>query len=104
MDGCGPLRSFFVLGIPLMKNAIFTVGTVQFFSVWNDLLIALTFTTRPAMATIQVGLLSLGDEYGSTQYGPLFAAVSLNILVLMTVFILLNKRIMAGMAAGAVKG
>ncbi len=56
------------------------------------------------MATIQVGLLSLGDEYGSTQYGPLFAAVSLNILVLMTVFILLNKRIMAGMAAGAVKG
>ena len=104
VDGCGPLRSFFVLGIPLMKNAIFTVGTVQFFSVWNDLLIALTFTTRPAMAAIQVGLLSLGDEYGSTQYGPLFAAVSLNILVLMTVFILLNKRIMAGMAAGAVKG
>ena len=47
---------------------------MQFFSVWNDLLIALTFTTRPDLATIQVGLLSLSDEYGSTQYGPLFAA------------------------------
>lgn len=104
VDGCGPLRSFFVIGIPMMKNAIVTVGLVQFFSVWNDLLIALTFTTRPALATIQVGLLSLGDEYGSTQYGPLFAAVSLNIMVLLAVFLVLNKKIMAGMAAGSVKG
>ena len=104
VDGCGPLRSFLVIGLPMMKNAIVTIGLVQFFSVWNDLLIALTFTTRPALATIQVGLLSLGDEYGSTQYGPLFAAVSLNIMVLLAVFLVLNKKIMAGMAAGSVKG
>ena len=57
--GSGPLRSFFVIGLPMMKNAILTVALVQFFSVWNDLLIALTFTTRPELATIQVGLLSL---------------------------------------------
>lgn len=104
VDGSGPLRSFFVIGMPMMKNAILTVGLVQFFSVWNDLLIALTFTTRPELATIQVGLLSLSDEYGSTQYGPLFAAVSLNIVVLMIVFLALNKKIMAGMAGGALKG
>ena len=104
VDGSGPLRSFFVIGIPMMKNAILTIGLVQFFSVWNDLLIALTFTTRPDLATIQVGLLSLSDEYGSTQYGPLFAAVSINIVVLLIVFIALNKKIMAGMAAGSVKG
>lgn len=104
MDGSGPLRSFFLIGLPMMKNAIITIGLVQFFSVWNDLLIALTFTTRPELATIQVGLLSLGDEYGSTQYGPLFAAVSINIVVLLSVFLVLNKKIMAGMAAGSVKG
>lgn len=104
MDGSSPLRSFFVIGVPMMRNSILTVGLVQFFSVWNDLLIALTFTTRPDLATIQVGLLSLSDQYGSTQYGPLFAAVSLNIVVLMIVFLALNKKIMAGMAGGAVKG
>jgi len=104
MDGSSPLRNFFVIGVPMMKNAILTVGLVQFFSVWNDLLIALTFTTRPDLATIQVGLLSLSDEYGSTQYGPLFAAVSINIVVLLVVFLALNKKIMAGMAGGAVKG
>ncbi|WP_246852726.1 carbohydrate ABC transporter permease [Naasia sp. SYSU D00948] len=104
MDGSSPLRNFFVIGVPMMRNAILTVGLVQFFSVWNDLLIALTFTTRPDLATIQVGLLSLSDEYGSTQYGPLFAAVSINIVVLLVVFLALNKKIMAGMAGGAVKG
>lgn len=104
VDGASPLRSFFVIGIPMMRNAILTIGLVQFFSVWNDLLIALTFTTRPDLATIQVGLLSLSDEYGSTQYGPLFAAVSINIVVLLVVFLALNKKIMAGMAAGSVKG
>ncbi|NKF31679.1 carbohydrate ABC transporter permease, partial [Pseudomonas sp. BGM005] len=80
MDGCSPLKQFFVIGLPLMKNAILTISLVQFFSVWNDLLIALTFTSKPELATIQVGLLSMNDEYGSTQYGPLFAAISINIV------------------------
>lgn len=104
VDGCGPLRAFFLLGLPLMRNAILTVALVQFFSVWNDLLIALTFTTSPSLATIQVGLLSLNDEYGSTQYGPLFAAISINIVVLGIIFVFLNKKIMAGLAAGSLKG
>lgn len=104
VDGSGPLRSFFVIGLPLMKNAIITVALVQFFSVWNDLLIALTFTSKKELATIQVGLLSMNDEYGSTQYGPLFAAISINIVALLIVFVFLNKKIMAGLAAGSVKG
>jgi len=104
MDGCSPLKQFFVIGLPLMKNAILTIALVQFFSVWNDLLIALTFTSKQDLATIQVGLLSMNDQYGSTQYGPLFAAISINIVALLIVFVFLNKKIMAGMAAGSVKG
>jgi raffinose/stachyose/melibiose transport system permease protein len=104
MDGSSPLRSFFIIGIPMMKNAMLTIGLVQFFSGFNDLLIALTFTTRPELATIQVGLLSLSDTYGGTNYGALFASVSINIIALLIVFIFLNKKIMAGMAAGSVKG
>jgi raffinose/stachyose/melibiose transport system permease protein len=104
MDGSGPLRSFFIIALPLMRNSMLTVGLVQFFSVFNDLLIALTFTTKPELATIQVGLLSLSDEYGSTQYGPLFAAISINIIALLIVFVFLNKKIMAGLAAGSLKG
>jgi raffinose/stachyose/melibiose transport system permease protein len=104
VDGSGPLRSFFIIAFPLMRNAILTIALVEFFSVWNDLLIALTFTTDPSLATIQVGLLSFNDQYGSTQYGPLFAAISINIIALMIVFVFLNKKIMAGLAAGSLKG
>jgi len=104
IDGSGPLRSFFLIGIPMMRNAILTVALVEFFSVWNDLLVALTFTTNPSLATIQVGLLSFNGQYGTTQYGPLFASISVNIIVLMIVFVFLNKKIMAGLAAGSLKG
>lgn len=104
VDGSSPLRSFFVIGLPLMRNSMLTIGLIQFFSVFNDLLIALTFTTNRNLATIQVGLLSLRDEYGTQQYGPLFAAISINVIVLLIVFAFLNKKIMAGLAAGSLKG
>ncbi len=104
VDGVSMLRAFFVIGLPMMRNAILTVGMIEFFSVWNDLLIALTFTTRSSLATIQVGLLSFSDEYGSTQYGPLFAAISINILIVLFVYIFLNRQIITGLAAGSVKG
>lgn len=104
MDGVSMFRAFFVIGLPLMKNAIITIAMVEFFSVWNDLLIALTFTTRSNLYTLQVGLLSFSDQYGSTQYGPLFAAISINIVIVAMVYVFLNKQIMAGLAAGSVKG
>jgi raffinose/stachyose/melibiose transport system permease protein len=104
MDGVSMLRAFFVIGLPLMKNAIITIAMVEFFSVWNDLLIALTFTTRKNLQTLQVGLLGFSNEYGSTQYGPLFAAISINVVIVAIVYVFLNKQIMAGLAAGSVKG
>ena len=50
LDGASIIRTFFSIGFPLVRNAIFTVALVQFFFIWNDLLIALTFTNerRPA--------------------------------------------------------
>ncbi|GAB2455368.1 raffinose/stachyose/melibiose transport system permease protein [Conyzicola lurida] len=104
LDGSGMIRSFFSIGIPMMRNAIVTLALVQFFSIWNDLLIALTFTTKSSLATVQVGLLNFSDEYGSTQYGPLFAAISINVVGMLVLYLFLNKQIMAGLAAGAVKG
>lgn len=104
IDGCSMLRSFFLLGIPLMRNAILTLALVEFLSVWNDLLVALTFTTNPDLATIQVGLLQFTNERGGTDYGPLFAAVSINIVALLILFLFLNKKIMTGLASGSLKG
>jgi raffinose/stachyose/melibiose transport system permease protein len=104
LDGASVLRAFFSIGVPMVRNAIFTVALVQFFFIWNDLLIALTFTNSSDLRTIQVGLLNFTGQFGATQYGPLFAAICINVFGVLAIYLVLNQRIMSGLASGAVKG
>jgi len=104
LDGAGMLRSFWQIGFPLARNAIVTVALVQFFFIWNDLLIALTFTTDDSLRTVQVGLLNFTGQYGETAYGPLFAAISINVVGTLLLYLLLNQRIIKGLTDGSVKG
>ncbi|GAA1936273.1 carbohydrate ABC transporter permease [Microbacterium aoyamense] len=104
LDGASIYRTFISIGFPMVRNAIFTVALVQFFFIWNDLLIALTFTTRDDLRTIQVGLLNFTGQFGQIQYGPTFAAISINVVATLLLYLFLNQRVMKGMTAGAVKG
>ncbi|MEU0265160.1 carbohydrate ABC transporter permease [Nocardioides sp. NPDC006303] len=104
LDGAGMLRQFVSIGVPLVKNAVFTVALVQFFFIWNDLLIALTFTNRDELRTVQVGLLNFTGQFGQVQYGPTFAAISINVLATLALYLFLNQRVMKGLTAGSVKG
>jgi raffinose/stachyose/melibiose transport system permease protein len=104
IDGASMLRAFFSIGFPMVRNAILTVALVQFFFIWNDLLIALTFTNTTELRTIQVGLLNFTGEFGATQYGPLFAAICLNVFGTLVLYLFVNQQVMKGLAGGAVKG
>lgn len=104
IDGASMTRSFFSIGFPMMRNAILTVAIVQFFLIWNDLLIALIFAGQRRLNTIQVGLLNFSGEYGAINYGPLFAAICITVGGILILYLFLNQRIMKGLAAGAVKG
>lgn len=104
LDGASILRAFWRIAFPMVRNAVFTVGLVQFFFIWNDLLISLTFTTDDDLRTIQVGLLNFTGQYGETAYGPLFAAISINVVGALFLYLLINQRIIKGLTAGAVKG
>lgn len=104
LDGASMIRAFFSIGFPMVRNAVFTVALVQFFFIWNDLLIALTFTNNSDLSTIQVGLLNFTGEFGAVQYGPLFAAICINVLGTLVLYLFLNQRVMRGLAGGAVKG
>ena len=75
-----------------------------FFSIWNDLLVALTFNTQPSLATVQVGLLNFDGEYGQVAYGPLLAAICIIIFAVLIVYALVNQRVMKGLTAGSIKG
>mgnify|MGYP000851886939 FL=1 len=104
LDGANIFRSFWSVGLPLVRNALFTVGLVQFFFLWNDLLIALTFTNSSDLRTIQVGLLNFTGQYGAVQYGPTFAAIAVNVFGTLLIYLFLNQQVMKGLTAGSVKG
>lgn len=104
LDGASIYRQLFSIAVPMMRNGIFTVGLVQFFFFWNDLLLALTFANSGNLQTLQLALLNFNGQFGTTQYGPLFAAVSINVFALLIIYLVLNQRIQKGLTSGAVKG
>jgi raffinose/stachyose/melibiose transport system permease protein len=104
VDGASILRTFRSIAFPIVRNAIFTVALVQFFFMWNDLLIALTFTNTSSLRTIQVGLLNFTGQFGGIQYGPLFAAICINVFGTLILYLVLNQKVMKGLTSGAVKG
>ncbi|MFF3346572.1 carbohydrate ABC transporter permease [Streptomyces sp. NPDC002779] len=104
LDGAGILRSFWTISVPMVRNALLTVGLVEFFFIWNDLLIALTFTNSQDLRTVQVGLLNFTGDFGATQYGPLFAAICINVFGTLLIYLFLNQKVMKGLTSGALKG
>lgn len=104
IDGANIYRIFLSIAFPMVRNAVFTVALVQFFFIWNDLLISLTFTSSGQWQTIQVGLLAFTGQYGSVEFGPTFAAICINVVGILVLYIFLNQRVMKGLTAGSVKG
>jgi raffinose/stachyose/melibiose transport system permease protein len=104
IDGAGVFRRFGLIAVPLVRNGLFTVGLVQFFFFWNDLLISLTFTNSDRLRTVQVGLLNFTGQYGAIDYGPMFAGISVNVVGTLLIYLFLNQQVMKGLASGAVKG
>jgi raffinose/stachyose/melibiose transport system permease protein len=104
MDGCDVYGVFARVVAPLTMNAIITVLVIQFFFRWNDMLFTMTFISRTAMKTVQTGLLYFADEWGSKNWGAIFAAIAIGVLPTLGLYAVLNKLVIDGMTAGAVKG
>lgn len=104
IDGCGIYKMMWHVVVPLMKNAIVTVLVLQFFFKWNDLLFSMTFISSTNLKTIQTGLLYFGNEFGSKNWGAIFASVSMSVFPMLILYLILNKKVIEGMTAGAVKG
>jgi raffinose/stachyose/melibiose transport system permease protein len=104
LDGASIYRSFFLIAIPMVSNAILTVALVQFFFLWNDLLLSLTFISDDSKRTIQTGLLNFTGQYGQVDWGPTFAAISMTVLPTLLLYLVLNQRVMKGLTSGSLKG
>ena len=64
----------------------------------------MTFVSDTKLKTIQTGLMYFSDEFGSKNWGAIFASISMSIIPMLILYSVLNKFIIEGMTAGAVKG
>lgn len=103
IDGAGNLRIMFQLIIPLAKPGIAAAAVVAFVAVWNDFLIAATMVSSDSKRLISVGLYNYLSQYG-IEWGELTAAVMVAIIPMVILFVLMEKRIVSGLSAGASKG
>ena len=103
IDGASMLGVFWRITVPMMRNAIVTGVLVQFFFIWNDLLLSLTFINDESLRTVQTGLLGFTMGFGQT-WGPTFAAVCMTIIPTLVIYLVLNQTVIRGVATGSVKG
>lgn len=104
IDGCGINSMMWHIVFPLMKNAAVTVLVLQFFYKWNDLLFSMTFISNSKLKTIQTGLLYFENEFGTKDWGAIFASIAISVFPMLIIYMILNKTVIEGMTSGAVKG
>ena len=103
MEGCNAFQIYFKVVLPLTKPSFATVAIFSFLWSYNDLFTQMFFLVRPEMYGITTLLNQLTSQEG-TNYGLMAAAVTLVAVPVIIVYIFLQKYIIKGMTAGAVKG
>jgi trehalose/maltose transport system permease protein len=107
VDGATPLQVFWKVLLPLIAPGLVTTGLLAFIAAWNEYLYALSFIQTPSHYTVPVAITSFVAKSGSayaTPWGQIMAATVIVTLPLIVITLVLQKRILAGLTAGAVKG
>lgn len=106
VDGATPFQTFRMILLPLTAPALVTTGLLAFINAWNEYLFALTFTTIEVKArTVPVAIaLFTGEISFQEPFGEIMAAAVLVTIPLLVLVLIFQRRIIAGLTAGAVKG
>ena len=103
IDGASIWRIFSHIMLPMSKNCIITVVTMNSIFIWNEFVFANTFISDSNLKTIPIGLFDYIGAKGMVDWGATFSAISIFLLPVLIVYFLLNKGIIAGMTTEAVK-
>lgn len=105
MDGAGPIRTFVSIILPVAQPGIITLTIFNFLGIWNEYFYALIFANDAHSRTLALSLQSIVYGFANTgNYGGIFAACMVVFLPSFIVYMLVSKRIIAGLTVGAVKG
>ena len=104
IDGCGPIRTFFIVILPMLKPTLISVGILEIMWIWNDYLLPYLTLDRTKYMTIPIHIQYLQGSYGSIDLGAIMALIILSIIPVIIFYLTCQKHIIKGVAAGAVKG
>ena len=104
VDGAGHMRTLWTIMIPLSLPVLVTFGLLATQDVWNDFLWPLIITNTENMRTLPIGISRMLDQEGNTQWGVVMAGAIYVIAPLLILFLWVQRHIVEGIAAGAVKG
>ena len=104
IDGCNPIQTFFLIVLPILKPTMVSVGILEAMWVWNDYLLPTLVLDIKSYKTIPMLIQYFRGSYGKVEMGPMMASIMLTVIPIVIVYLLGQKHIIKGVAAGAVKG
>ena len=103
IDGCGPIRTFFQVVLPMLKPTMISVGILELMWVWNDYLLPYLVLDITKYRTVPIQIQYLRGSYGKVDIGASMALIFLTVLPIIITDLFCQKYIIKGVAAGAVK-
>ena len=104
IDGCSPIQTYFHVVFPILKPTMISVGILETMWVWNDYLLPTLVLNIKKYKTIPMLIQYFRGSFGRVEMGPMMACIILTVLPIIVVYLLGQKHIIKGVAAGAVKG
>ena len=105
IDGCGPVRTYFLVVLPMLKPTLISVGILEIMWVWNDYLLPSLVLDLAKYRNIPMHIqLTNTGSYGQMNLGAMMAMIFLSIVPIIIFYLICQKYIIKGVAAGAVKG
>ncbi|HHW49559.1 MAG TPA: carbohydrate ABC transporter permease, partial [Clostridiaceae bacterium] len=103
VDGCSRMGIFWRIIFPLVTPITATVAILNSLNIWNDFLIPLLLISSPSKRNIPNALFAFQGQYNN-KWDMAFAALILSIIPIVIFYVLLQKRIIKGIAQGSIKG
>ncbi len=104
IDGCGPVKTFFLVVFPILKPTAITVAILDAMWIWNDYLLPYLLLGSTETRTLPMAIQYLRGGYGSIDMSNMMAMIILSIIPIIIFYLFCQKYIIKGIVAGAVKG
>jgi multiple sugar transport system permease protein len=104
LDGCGHLRTYWSIVLPLSRPAIITSAIFTFINAWNDFMGPLIYLNTPSKYTVSLGLMMFRDQEGISNYGSMIAMSLVALVPVVAFFMAFQRYLIDGMATSGLKG